>query len=151
MMGGGAIFWMSKKQSVVATSSTEAEYYALSEVVKEALWLRNLLIELGFRIGKPFEIKQDNQSTIAIAMNPVSHSKVKHIDIRHHFLRHHVRNGDVELAYCPTENMIADVLTKALPPKQHWKLITMMGMRRFTDVASGKQAHVSFVVSNSKS
>jgi hypothetical protein len=133
-MGGGAIFWLSKKQPIVAISSTEAEYYALSECVKEAIWLRHLLIELSLEIKKPFTINQDNQSTIAIAMNPIAHSRTKHIDIRHHFLRQHIEKKEVELVYCETENMVADVMTKALPAKQHWKLISMMGMRRLSDI-----------------
>ena len=128
MFCGAAILWYSKKQSVVALSSTEAEYYALGECVKEALWLRNLLEELSIRIDGPTKIMEDNQSTIAIANNPIHHQRVKHLDVKSHFLRDHITKGDVELVYCPTEVQIADLLTKALPASQHWKLVSLVGM-----------------------
>jgi len=145
VMGGGAIFWYSKKQPVVSISTTEAEYYALSETVKESIWLRNLMKEISLKLKKPFKIHQDNKSTISIAMNPVSHSRTKHIDIRHHFIRQHIAMNDVELVYCETEEMVADVMTKALPAKQHWKLISMMGMRRLSDLTVKFEDEVKYV------
>ena len=134
MMAGGAIFWYSKKQSLVALSSTEAEYYALSETAKEAIWLRNVLSEIGLIMKSPFEIKQDNQSTIAIAVNPIAHARTKHIGVKMHHIRNHISRGDISVAYCPTEDMIADILTKALAAPQHWRLVLMMGMARLSDL-----------------
>src|ERR1700752_1446474 len=118
-MCGAVIDWFCKQQPVVALSSTEAEYYALGEAVKNALWFRHLLGESGFTINDPTLIHQDNQSTIAIALNPINHRNVKHINVRRHFLRDHLKRNDVTLAYCPTEDMVADILTKALPAKEH--------------------------------
>lgn len=106
MMCGGAIDWFSKQQTVVALSSTEAEYISLSEAVKNALWYKHLLCELGFTINDPTLIHQDNQSTIAIAMNPINHKNVKHIDTKVHFLRDHLKKQDVRIAYCPTEEWL---------------------------------------------
>jgi hypothetical protein len=77
---------------------------------------------------------EDNQSTIAIANNPIHHQRVKHLDVKAHFLRDHIEKGDVELVYCPTEDQIADLLTKALPASQHWKLLSLMGMRSESDL-----------------
>jgi len=134
MMCGGIVTWYSKKQSTVAQSSTEAEYYSLSEVVKEALWMRSLLAELNILISKPITVHQDNQSTMAIAMNPINHQRVKHMDVRVHFLRHHLEHKHIELVYCPTENMIADILTKALPPQSHRHLCGLMGLRSLADL-----------------
>jgi hypothetical protein len=134
MFCGVAILWYSKKQSVVALSSTEAEYYALGECVKEALWLRNILQELSISMNGPTIIMEDNQSTIAIANNPIHHQRVKHLDVKSHFLRDHIEKGDVELVYCPTEDQIADLLTKPLSASQHWKLVSLMGMRSESDL-----------------
>ena len=130
---GGAITWLSKKQSTVATSSAEAEYYSLSEAVKEALNLKNILEEIGLVLDKPITINQDNKSTIAIAMNPIAHARTKHIEVRERFIDDHIKKENIMVVYCRTEEMIADVLTKALAGPQHWKLISMMGMRRRRD------------------
>ncbi|TPX40061.1 DNA-directed DNA polymerase, partial [Chytriomyces confervae] len=82
MMANAAVTWFSKKQPVVALSSTEAEYYALSEAVKEALWVRQLLDEVGVKLNDPTTIHQDNMSTMAIALNPIQHQRVKHMDVK---------------------------------------------------------------------
>jgi hypothetical protein len=104
MIGGAAVTWLCKKQGPVALSSTEAEYYALSETVKEALWIRQLMQELGFTSEKPTTIMEDNQSTIAIALNPINHQRTEHIDTRVHFIRDVVKREDVQIVYCPTQN-----------------------------------------------
>ena len=129
MMAGAAVTWFSKKQPVVALSSTEAEYYALSECVKEALWIRQLFEEIGMTINDPTVVHQDNMSTMAIAMNPIQHQRVKHMDIRVHHIRDHLDKQDIKLVYCPTEDMIGDILTKALPGPQHRKLTSLLGLR----------------------
>jgi hypothetical protein len=134
MIGGAAVSWFCKKQGPVALSSTESEYYALSETVKEGLWMRRMMRELGIQFSNPTTVNEDNQSTIAIALNPVHHQRTKHIDVRVHFLREHVKNKDVDIVYCPTEDMIADILTKPLPPKQHAKLTGMLGLLSLADL-----------------
>jgi hypothetical protein len=134
MILGSPVFWFSKKQPVIAMSSTEAEYYALSEAVKEAIWMNQIMTELGVNMVKPTTINQDNMSTIAIATNPVNHRNVKHIEVRYHFLRDHIGKGNIKLAYCPTENMVADILTKALPKETHWRLVKLMGLRSLGDI-----------------
>jgi hypothetical protein len=131
---GAAISWLSKKQSVVAQSSSEAEYYSLSEAVKELLWERFLLTEIDLPLKKPHTVHEDNQSTIAIATNPISHKRVKHMDVKYFFLRDHLEKLDFGLVYCPTEEMIADIQTKALPPNTHEKFVNMMGMRSRADL-----------------
>ena len=105
MMAGAAVTWSCKKQPIVALSSTEAEYYSLSDVVKEALWMRQLLLEIGVPLNKPTLIHQDNLSTIAIAMNPIQHQRVKHMDVKVNFLHDHLQKEDIILTYCPTEDM----------------------------------------------
>ena len=102
-------------RSLIATSTTQAEYQSLSAAVKEAIWLRALLKELGFEQPHPTQIEQDNQSTIALSQNPVNHSRTKHIDIIHHHVREQVENQSILLQYQGTNEIIADIFTKALP------------------------------------
>jgi hypothetical protein len=134
LFGGAAISWYSKKQVSVSLSSTEAEYYSLGDAVKESIWIKQLMDELGLQIENPITINQDNMSTMAIAINPIQHQKTKHIDIRMHFIREHLERKNIKLAHCPTENMIADILTKALPPSQHGKLTKMMGLESLSEI-----------------
>jgi hypothetical protein len=135
---GGLVSWFSKKQTTVALSSTESELIALVEATKETQWFREFFRELGFKVSKPTQIDQDNQSVIAIAINPIQHSRIKHMEVKNHYIRENVENGSIKLVYCPTELMIADILTKPLPPAQFWKLVGLMGMRRLSDLKSGR-------------
>ena len=90
LLAGGAISWMSKRQAVVALSTCEAEYIALSQAAQEAAWLQKLLSELKVSSHLTV-IMEDNQGAIAIANNPVSHSRTKHIDIRYNYIREAVQ------------------------------------------------------------
>ena len=120
LMAGGAISWLSKKHAIVALSRSEAEYVALSFATQEAVWLRKLLSELGDSL-LPVVIKEDNQGAIAIAKNPIVHTRTKHIDIRYHYIREAVQNKEIELEYCPSEEMIAN----KPPPKARFKNFNM--------------------------
>ena len=124
--GGGAISWLSKKQPVVALSTSEAEYIALSCAAQEAVWLKLLLTSFGVSIDKPITIKEDNQG--AIARDPVKHTRAKHIDIRFHFLRDIIKRGDIQLEYCVTEDMSADALTKPVTKNKFVKCRNEMGL-----------------------
>lgn len=128
MVFGCLVSWYSKKQPTTALSSTEAELNALVEGLKEAEWMRMFLREMGFVIDEPMVSQQDNKSVIAIAENPIHHARIKHMEIKTHFVREKIEDKLVKLVYCPTEMMIADVFTKALPASQHYKLCRMMGM-----------------------
>ncbi|TPX42459.1 DNA-directed DNA polymerase, partial [Chytriomyces confervae] len=134
LMAGAAVTWYCKKQPVVALSSTEAEYYSLSEAVKEALWIRQMLREVDFPLNDATVVHQDNLSTMAIALNPIQHQRVKHMDVKVHFLRDHLDKEDVTMVHCPTEDMVADMLTKALPPLPHRKFTNLIGLRSLADL-----------------
>jgi hypothetical protein len=82
LASGGAITWKSKKQTIIALSSTEAEYVALSESGCEACWLRNLYGELGFPQTNPTVLKGDNEGSCSMAENPQFHQRSKHIDLK---------------------------------------------------------------------
>ena len=108
-----AISWSSRKQQTVSLSSAEAEYMAISSAGQEVKFLSNLLKEIFNWTGRCV-VYEDNQACIAMTQNPQFHQRTKHIDIRHHYIRDLVRTGLIELVYCPTDKMVADVLTKGL-------------------------------------
>ena len=127
-IAGGPVSWRSRKQDTVALSTAEAEYVALSSAAQECLWMRRLNTELGNPPQGPTTILEDNQSSIAMARNPQYHGRVKHIDIKHHFVREQVSSGTIELKYCPTNEMLADMLTKGLAQQQFCLLRAKAGM-----------------------
>lgn len=126
---GAAVTWRSQKQTCVALSTAESEYVALAAAVQEALWLGQLKKDITAGRADPIEIREDNQSAICMATNPRFHSRTKHIDLKYHFVRDHVSQGDVTLTYCPTEKMVADILTKSLPAPRFRELREQMGVR----------------------
>lgn len=103
---------------------------AACEATKEAMWLRKLLKDLGFIQNSPITIFQDNQSCIQLARNPTFHARSKHIDIKHHFIREAIENKLVDLVYCPTEQMVADILTKPLAREKFEYLRNYLGLVR---------------------
>jgi len=129
VLASGAISWESRKQSLVALSSTEAEYISLSNGAKEAIYLKRLLSEIGaFDIKMPVTIFCDNLSAQHIAKNNVLHSRTKHIDVKFHHVRELVKSNDIELKYISTNEMIADVLTKLLAKEKHCTFMKAMGL-----------------------
>ena len=132
-LGRTAISWRSKKQTCVALSTAEAEYMALASAAQEAMWLRQLTIDLKNEPVSTTVIFEDNQSAICIAKNPQFHGRSKHIAIKYHFIRDQVENNNVELRYCRTNDMIADMLTKGLNGEQFAKLRHMAGVREMID------------------
>ena len=136
-LGEGMVSWSSKKQPTVALSTTEAEYMAASHCTREAIWLRQLLEDVGCKATKGTLILCDNQGAIALAKNPVHHARTKHIEVQHHFVREKVDKGMITLEYCRTEDMLADVMTKALARDRHERLIRAMGIGAFGLSQSG--------------
>lgn len=108
------ISWCTRRQRSVATSSTEAEYMALCEAVKEAISLRQFAKSLELDISTPTLMYEDNQGCIAIANNATCNSRTKHIDIAYHKIRDEIKNNQVALKYIPTSKQEADILTKPL-------------------------------------
>jgi hypothetical protein len=126
-LNGGAISWRSKKQSIVACSSTEAEYIALSDATKEAKWLNKLQEDLKVE-KKPTIIYEDNQSTIMLAENSIHNERSKHIDTRYHYIREQIEEGYIRVVYIATEYQPADSMTKALARIKHRAHSARMGL-----------------------
>ena len=96
---------------------------------QEAIWLRKLLENIGFKQSDATKLYEDNQGTIALAKNPKSHSRTKHIDIKYHYVRESVEEKNIKLVYCSTAGMIADILTKGLPKPKFEQLRFLLGVK----------------------
>jgi hypothetical protein len=149
-LNDGAICWSSKKQSVVARSSTESEYSALKHASTEVMWIRQIMKELGFKV-QTTAIHCDNNGAIKLTENPVYHARTnhidvqhhkireivetkevyhartKHIDVQHHYIRELVETKEISVKYIPTIDMVADVFTKSLSKPSHQKCIKGFG------------------------
>lgn len=113
-LNGDVVSWSSKKQKSPATSTTEAEYIAMSGGTKEVLWMRHLLKEIGLKVEHQSTIHCDNQGALAISHNNMHHDDTKHIDVHYHFVRHHINEDSIKTVWVPTEHQEADILTKGL-------------------------------------
>ena len=127
-LGNSIVTWKCKKQQTVALSSTEAEYMALGDAVKELLWIKQLLHGLGLKSNTISKIYEDNEGCKLLSEHPVHHQRTKHIDIRHHFIRYHIQNKEVEIKSISTNYMIADMLTKSLNRVKFNEIVEMAGM-----------------------
>ncbi|GJZ23196.1 putative ribonuclease H-like domain-containing protein [Tanacetum coccineum] len=124
-LGRRLISWQCKKQTIVATSTTEAEYVAAANCCGQVLWIQNQMLDYGFNFMNT-KIYIDNESTICIVKNPVFHSKTKHIEIRHHFIRDAYEKKLIQVLKIHTDDNVADLLTKAFDVSRRWTLDDMM-------------------------
>ena len=116
MLNGAAIAWKSKRQSVVALSSAEAEFVAASSLVHEVIYIRRLLENLGFPQSEPTAILEDNRTCIAWSEGSVGGSdRAKHIDLRQHFVHDAVHAKVLKLEVVRSADNVADIFTKPLP------------------------------------
>ncbi|CAN6447027.1 unnamed protein product [Victoria cruziana] len=135
-LAGGAISWKSIKQTLVASSTMAAEYIACYKASNQALWLRNFVAGLRIMTGieRPLRLLCDSSSAVQFSNNNRSLSKSKHIDIKYLVVKERTQNGQVSLEHIGTDSMIADPLTKGLPPKVFHKHIASMGVLSLDDV-----------------
>ena len=104
---------------------------AIKEAVKEQLFIKSLISQLGYLFKGDINNKliyTDSQSAIDLANNPINHNRTKHIDIQYHFIRENILVGNTELRYIPIEELVADGLTKALPNPKYLDFITRLGL-----------------------
>ena len=114
-LGEVLVSWSSEKQVSVALSSTEAEYISAAYASQEAVWLRQLLTDLGMSLAQATTVYEDNQGYIKLANSEKLNARTKHIDVRHHYLRDLVDCNMINLVDCETDSMIEDALTKPIP------------------------------------
>lgn len=132
LLAGGAISWKSKKQSVVTTSSCEAEYVASCMAAKEAIWLSRLIADLHQETTPAIiPIHVDNNGAKDLAVNATINERSKHIDVQYHFVRQSTCDGKISLERCDTADQVADPLTKPLDKQAHQKHCTSQGLRNF--------------------
>lgn len=124
------VSWCSKRQNTVAKSSTEAEYVALSLATQEAIWMRRFLKNIGVEQKSSSIIFEDNRGAIELSKNPKFHNRTKHIDVSYHFIREQVTMNTISVKYCPTQEMLADVMTKGLTKFTFEKFRNMLGLKK---------------------
>ncbi|CAI7924087.1 unnamed protein product [Closterium sp. NIES-54] len=128
-LNGAAISGQSKRQLVVALSTTESEYISLCQCIQEGVWLKRLFGELGHEFDGRVPVFVDNQSAIAPAQNACLHGRTKHMQVRWHFVREMVASGEMILQWYPTNRQAANILTKPLPFERHGVCMSLMGMQ----------------------
>ncbi|CAI7897208.1 unnamed protein product [Closterium sp. NIES-53] len=128
VVGGGPVSWRSKKQTETALSSVESEYMAMFHGVKEVIWLRRLLEEIGQEQKVATPLFCDSKGALGMARNAVLHGLNKHMRIKWHWLRKEVKRGTVNPIYIKTHQQPADFLTKRLADEPHWRCVRMSGM-----------------------
>lgn len=114
MIGGGVVSWRSQRQKTVALSTAEAEFMAVCDGVKECIWLRQLLKDIGCEQLNATKLMVDNQSAIRLVQNPEMHHRTKHIDVRLFFVREVYAKKTIDLEHVQSGHQLADVFTKPL-------------------------------------
>ncbi|GMP43055.1 hypothetical protein CsSME_00012568 [Camellia sinensis var. sinensis] len=127
-LGDSLIPWKSKKQSVVARSTTEAEYRAMAHATAEIVWLRCLLSDLGVSQSSPTPLYCDNRSAVQIAHNTVFHERTKHIEIDCHFVRQHLQSASISLPFILSALQLADFFTKTHTTARFQFLLSRLSM-----------------------
>ena len=127
-INGALVDWCSTKQASVATSSTEAEYVAVSETAKTGIHLKQLLSEVGADLELPIKVDMDNQGALFMGKHDVNNKRSRHIDIRYHLIRDWIQKQLISLRYLATDFNIADLLTKGLDVNKTVQHRTSMGV-----------------------
>ncbi len=122
------VSWSAKKQPTIALSSTEAKYMAMTHAGKEAVFLEHLYGNVGIPISVPIFLLIDNQSTIALAENPIFHACSKHIEVCHHWVHEKIEDGTIKLDYIPMADQVMDIFTKPLNSKKFRKFRDALGL-----------------------
>jgi hypothetical protein len=128
LLHSSPVAWSAQKQTIIALSTAEAEYIALTMVMCKILYLQALIAELYEPIIPPIPVYCDNQGAITLTTNNKFHAHTKHIDLQYHYVRSLVQSGLLNLQFCPTEDNIADIFTKALPRPRLTKLRAGLGL-----------------------
>lgn len=128
-LGSGAILWSSKKQPIVALSTTEVEYIATCLAGCQLIWLQGILENLKQMQSGPTTLFCDNRSAISAIKDPVLHGRTKHVRVRYHFLRELVKEDEIYVEYCPTEEQLPDIFTKPLSEHVFKRIVAALGVK----------------------
>nr|XP_036589591.1 reverse transcriptase domain protein [Colletotrichum truncatum]KAF6801596.1 reverse transcriptase domain protein [Colletotrichum truncatum] len=130
MLFGGPIHWKAVKQRRVVTSSTEAELAALTAATREYMATIRLMEQLNLQLDDKYIMQCDNKQTLRllIAERPQATSKLRHININNLWLRQELQKGSIDFQWVPTNEMVADGMTKAMPAQKHNHFIAQLGM-----------------------
>lgn len=121
-MLGAPISWRCRRQDCVTQSSTEAEFIALAEACNEAIWIKRILEDFEVKFNSPIKIYEDNQGCIKMVHSEKLNNRSKHIDIKKYAVKDYISSKIIEVEYCPTEDMVADIFTKPLQKSKFLKL-----------------------------
>ncbi|CAI5966555.1 unnamed protein product [Closterium sp. NIES-64] len=127
-LGSGSVSWRSTRSSSVLGSSCEAEIYAGAMAAQELRWLTYLLTDLGEPPRSPPLLYVDNKAMLALCREHRLEHRTKHIALRYFLARELQQRGQLRLAYVASEANTADIFTKALPPGDHQRFCTMLGL-----------------------
>lgn len=128
-IGGGAVLWHSKLQSVIALSTKEAELVAIKDCCVQTTWLRYLLEELGQPPEEPTKVSSDSQAALKGLEKQYGIARSKHFALYQAFIREAIDDRAISLEFCPSVDMGADFLTKAVPEEKHDKCCKLIGMQ----------------------
>ena len=131
LLAGAPISWDSKRQTVTATSTCEAEFVALASATSEVIWLKGLIGDIGLGSNDPVTIFTDSQNAQSFCLNPIVSRRTKHIDVKLHFVKDYIALGTIKLVWVGTDEQLADYLTKALPRDKLEKLRAGSGVVPF--------------------
>lgn len=129
-LAGGAISWKSSKQTIVASSTMQAEFIACFEATGQAVWLKNFLpgLKVVDSISKPLTLYCDNEPRVFYANNNKSSVAARHIDLKYRVVQHRIQDQTINVKHISTTRMLADPLTKGLPPNIFREHVASMGL-----------------------
>ena len=128
-VGGNLVVWRSKKQKVVARSSAEAEFRGMAKGLCELLWLRRLLMEIGYSPNMEMNLFCDNKVAIDISQNPIQHDRTKHVEIDKHFIKQNLEEKIILFVFVKSEDQLADILTKAVSSRIFHDSLDKLGIK----------------------
>ncbi|CAI7747178.1 unnamed protein product [Closterium sp. NIES-54] len=134
LLGGTAIMWQAKKLADIALSTAESGYMALFFACQEGVWLRRLMKELDITIEGPTVVKSDSKSAIDLARNDNWHGRTKHMNVKYHWVREQLEKQQFKFEFVPTQEQVADFLTKVLPRSNFEYCKEKVGMRKLQEI-----------------
>ena len=128
-VGWNLVTWRSKKKNVVELSNVEAEFQGMAKELCELLWLRSLLIEVGFPLSSAMNLFCDNKAAIDISHNPIQHDRTKHVEVDRHFIKQNLEENIIQFPFIKSEDQLSNILTKAVSSRNFNDLLDKLSVR----------------------